>query len=106
MADCLKRRLHGAAVQTVRFDITIYPVSSLWDFRSGKRKSRMKRAIDSALAKVDYTKVHLDGNELTFDSPDTMLDLGGIARAMLLPKIKKMLKEEGVSSALINLGEM
>ncbi len=104
MADCLEEALTWCSRTDGAFDITIYPVSSLWDFRSGKTEIPDEAAIDSALAKVDYTKVHLDGNELTFDSPDTMLDLGGIAKGYASAKIKKMLKEEGVSSALINLG--
>lgn len=86
------------------FDITICPVADLWDFKSENSQVPAQEDIDTALEKVDYRKVHLDGNTLTFDSEDTMIDLGAIAKGYAADQIKELLLGEGVESAVINLG--
>ncbi len=86
------------------FDITICPVADLWDFKSENPQMPDQADIDAALEKVDYRKVHLNGTTLTFDSDDTMLDLGAIAKGYAADQIKELLLEEGVESAVINLG--
>lgn len=87
-----------------RFDITIAPVSDLWDFKSGATVLPDETKLKEAVAKVDASKVHVDGNELTFDSPDTMIDLGALAKGYVADAISDYLKGEGVTSGLINLG--
>lgn len=46
----------------------------------------------------------LDGNTLTFLSPDTTIDLGSIAKGYIADRMKDYLTESGVESAIINLG--
>lgn len=86
------------------FDITIAPVADLWDFHSESPVIPDGETLAGALALVDYRKVHLDGNRLSFDSSEIMLDLGGIAKGYIADRIKKFLSEKGVASACINLG--
>lgn len=86
------------------FDITICPVAELWDFKSENPQVPDQADIDTALKKVDYRKVHLNGTTLTFDSEDTRIDLGAIAKGYAADQIKELLLEEGVESAVINLG--
>lgn len=104
MASCLSEGLKWSKESDGVFDVTIRPVSELWDFHADDPKVPSENEIEDALAKVDYTKVHLDGNTLSFDSPDTQIDLGGIAKGYASGVIKQMLRNEGASSALINLG--
>ncbi|MDD3339988.1 MAG: FAD:protein FMN transferase [Lachnospiraceae bacterium] len=85
-------------------DITIAPVTDLWDFKSQEHHLPAEADIQAALAKVDYKKVHLDGTTLTFDSPDTMLDLGAVAKGYCADRLKEYLTSQGVKSGLINLG--
>lgn len=86
------------------YDLTIEPLSSLWDFTSGKAALPPKQAIDEAVSRVGYENLSLDGNTLTFLSPDTTLDLGSIAKGFIADRLKEYLKSEGVESAIINLG--
>lgn len=87
-----------------RFDITIEPLSTLWDFSSGKAVIPAKEAIEQAAAKVDYRNLKLEGNTLTFLSPDTTLDMGAIAKGFIADRLKEYLLSRGVESAIINLG--
>lgn len=86
------------------FDITICPLSDLWDFKSEEPVVPEDAAIQEALEKVDYRKVHLNGNILTFEQDGIMLDLGGIAKGYAADRIKEYLISEGVESGYINLG--
>ncbi len=104
LRDCLAAALKYCELTDGRFDITIYPVSSLWDFHAESPSVPDAEEIASALEKVDYWKVHLEGNELTFDSDDTMIDLGGIAKGYISAALCRLLREEGCTSALVNLG--
>lgn len=86
------------------FDLTIEPLSTLWDFSSGKAIVPPAEQIADAAAKVDYRNLQLDGTSLTFLSPDTTLDLGSIAKGFIADRLKEFLISKGVKSAIINLG--
>lgn len=87
-----------------KFDITIAPLSDLWDFKSEDAAVPEMERIAQAAAKVDAGKVHVEGSTLIFDSPDTMIDLGALVKGYAADAIKKYLVGEGVTSGLINLG--
>lgn len=86
------------------FDITIEPVSSLWDFTSGEAILPEADLISDAVSRVGYENLLLEGDTLTFLSPDTTIDLGAIAKGYIADQIREYLKASGVESAVINLG--
>jgi len=53
---------------------------------------------------LNWKNGKLDGNTLTFLSPDTTIDLGSIAKGYIADRMKDYLTESGVESAIINLG--
>ena len=103
-ASLLRTGLHYSAISNGAFDLTIEPVSSLWNFSSGKAVVPPADEIAAAAAKVDYRNLKLDGDSLTFLSPDTTLDLGSIAKGFIADRLKEFLLSRGVESAIINLG--
>ncbi|MEY8352937.1 FAD:protein FMN transferase [Lachnospiraceae bacterium 54-53] len=86
------------------FDITIEPLSSLWNFTSPDPLVPPKDEIEQAVKKVDHRNLKLEGNRLTFLSADTTLDFGGVAKGYIADRMKDYLLEQGVKSAVINLG--
>ncbi len=86
------------------FDITIEPLSELWNFEGDNPHVPPKEEIEGLLKDVDYTKVKLDGNEVTLEPPVRAIDLGGIAKGYIADKLAEFLKENGVTSAMISLG--
>lgn len=86
------------------FDLTIEPLSTLWNFSSGQAILPPPEQISAAAAKVDYRMLSLTGNTLTFLSPDTTLDLGSIAKGFIADRLKEFLVSRGVTSAILNLG--
>ena len=103
-ADLIRTGLSYGELSDGAFDISIEPVSSLWDFTSGSGRIPDQKELDAAVALVDYRKVHVDGQTVTFDTPGMGLDLGAIAKGYIADRIKDYLKKEGVRHALINLG--
>lgn len=86
------------------FDITIEPVSSQWDFTAEHPVLPEFSALENALSYVDYRTVSMEKQKLRLARPGVCLDLGGIAKGYIADQLKKYLTEQGVDSALINLG--
>lgn len=89
---------HGA------FDITIGACSSLWDFTAQSPAVPDQKSLSEALTHVGYEKLSLDQNRISFSDDQTLIDLGAIAKGYIADRIKDFLAENGVTSALIDLG--
>ncbi len=90
-------------------DITIAPLSDLWDFSSENLENLSRTPPDPAqiaqrLSHVDYRNITVSGNTVTLSDPQAALDLGCIAKGYIADQIKAYLREQGVNSAIINLG--
>lgn len=86
------------------FDITIAPVSSLWDFTSGTCSLPKEQQLQKAVEQVGWEKVKVTEEGVSFLDDTTQLDLGGIAKGYIADMIKEYLLSQGVNSAVINLG--
>lgn len=91
-------RLSGGA-----FDVTIAPASMLWDFTSGAAVLPDAEALSRAAALVDWTKISLDGNQVTLPE-GMMIDLGGIAKGYIADRIKAYLADRGIEHAILSFG--
>lgn len=100
----LSKGFYYSQISDGAFDITVEPLSSLWDFTSPDPVVPPDEKIQEARKKVDYRNLKLEGNSLTFLSPDTSLDFGAIAKGYIADRMKDFLLEQGVKSAIINLG--
>ena len=87
-----------------KLDITIAPVLELWDFKNGMDRLPGQEELDAALERVDASAVHLSGNQVVFDRPDTEIDLGALVKGYAADELKAYLRKRGVSQAVINLG--
>jgi len=87
------------------FDVTIAPVSTLWDFTSGAAVVPDTDAIAKAAALVDYTRMDVDVEGNTVTLPEgMMIDLGGIAKGYIADEVKQYLMDRGVESAVLSFG--
>ncbi len=87
-----------------KFDITVAPLSDLWDFKSESPHVPDAGQIEQALEKVDASAVRVEGNTLVFERRDTMIDLGALVKGYVADQIKDCLTEGGVTCGMINLG--
>jgi len=103
-AELINIALKYSKLSEGAFDITIAPISALWDFSNNKFSIPDSSAIENLLPYVDYSNITLSDRELTKSNKEVMIDLGGIAKGYIADKLKEYLVNEGVNSALINLG--
>jgi thiamine biosynthesis lipoprotein len=102
-AELIETALYYSELSGGAFDITIAPLTALWDFKSDNPSLPKESDIEDALPLVGYRKVELDGNTVTLQ--DKMeIDLGAIAKGYIADRLSDYFKENGVERALINLG--
>ncbi len=85
------------------FDVSIAPVSTMWDFTSGAAVLPDAGAIAEAATKIDYSRIEIDGNRVTLPE-GMMIDLGGIAKGYIADAVKGYLADRGVKSAVLSFG--
>jgi Membrane-associated lipoprotein involved in thiamine biosynthesis len=102
-AALLRRALDYCALSEGEFDITIYPAKSLWNFNAEEASVPDAGALARASDLTDYTRLSVDGSTVTL--PDGMgVDLGAIAKGFIADQLADYLRQEGVTSAVIDLG--
>lgn len=103
-AALIRRGLYYGDLSEGAFDITIEPVSGLWDFTAETPSLPGKEELEKALSLVDYRGIHVDGCHVVFDRAGMGIELGAIAKGYIADRIKEYLMANGVKSAVINLG--
>lgn len=96
----IERAVYFGDLSGGKFDITIYAVSSLWDFNSENIPSRDE--IAEALKNVDYQSIETSGNSVNLNGKQ--IDLGGIAKGYIADKLLEYFKKNDVSEGIIDLG--
>lgn len=104
LAELVEKGLFYSELSQGAFDVSIEPVSSLWDFVSGEKQIPDEKEIKEALPLVQYQNVRLSGRQLQFAKEGMGLDLGAIAKGYIADKMKEYLVSQGVKSAIIDLG--
>ena len=104
LAEVIALGLDYARLTDGAFDITAGSVTSLWDFSAETPQVPDPAAVAEGLTHVGWEKVSLTGNTVVFSDPETIIDLGGIAKGYIADRMAAYLREEGVTSAIIDLG--
>ena len=102
--ELLEKGIEYGELTNGKFDITIAPLSELWDIKNNPGVIPSYDEIQEALSHVNYKNIQISGNEVTLLDPNAAIDLGGIAKGYMADQLKEFLISKGVKSALINLG--
>lgn len=84
-------------------ELTIYPVLTAWGFTTGENRIPDTAEITRLLQRVDYKRVQLEDNIVRMDR-DMMLDLGAVGKGYAGDMAVQVLKQNEITSALLNLG--
>lgn len=87
-----------------KFDITVAPITSLWNFSSESPVVPDKAALAEAVTHVGYDKLEIDGDRVRLTDPAAGVDLGGVAKGYIADRLREYLVSQKVSGALIDLG--
>lgn len=101
-AQVLGTAVRYGALSGGAFDVTLRPVTALWDFTAEQPTLPDTQALAAAVSTVDYRNLLVDGTRVTLTKGG--LDLGGIAKGFIADRVREVLTEHGVVSALIDLG--
>lgn len=96
----LEKSVYYGNLTDGKFDITICPVSELWDFKNQIVPNRSE--IAEALKNVDYHSIEMKGNTANLNGKK--IDLGGIAKGYITDKVISYFESKDVKKALVNLG--
>lgn len=88
------------------FDPTIRPLVTAWGFGANPGKIPTPEEISKARSLTDYKDILIDhqNGSVMLRRPDMSLDLGGIAKGFAVDEAHRILVENGVTDAVINLG--
>ncbi|MHB1393443.1 MAG: FAD:protein FMN transferase [Clostridia bacterium] len=89
-----------------KFDITIGSLVKLWNIGTEYAAVPEKGKLAEAVKLVDYEKLTLNKESLIakLEIPGMKVDLGAIAKGYAADEVARVLKENGVAHAIINLG--
>ena len=102
--DVIKKGLYFSELSNGKFDITIAPLSILWDFKNNTGTIPDDESVKEALSHVNYKNILISGNTITMKDPESKIDLGAIAKGYIADQLKEYLENKGVKHAIINLG--
>lgn len=88
------------------FNMTIGAVTQLWRIGFDDARKPEQAEIDEALQHIDYHKVQFDDQAQTvyLEEKGMIIDLGAIAKGYITDEAVKVLKDNGVTSAIVDLG--
>ena len=115
LASVIEQSLQYSDITDGAFDITIGPLMKKWGFFKKQGRIPNKEELESVLESVSYKNIIIEEktikslakNPVTvktvhFKNPDTRIDLGGIGKGYAVDRAVSVLKQNGISSALIN----
>ncbi len=109
--NILKEAEYCSNLSEGRYDVTIEPLISLWNFEALSDHDKSfsipsENSLREAMSHVSMSKLMIDekNNTVTKTDPKCSIDLGSIAKGYIGDKLKEFLVERGVTSAIIDLG--
>ena len=88
------------------FDMAIGAITQLWRIGFDDARKPSQEEIDQALKLVDYHKIELNDQDKTvyLKERGMIIDLGAIAKGYITDEVVKVLKKQGVTTAIVDLG--
>lgn len=104
--DVIKKSLYYSELSKGKFDISIGPIVKLWNIGTDQARVPSDAEIKAKLPLVNYKNILLDekNEKVMLKEPGMIIDLGAIAKGYAADEVEKILLENGVKHALINLG--
>lgn len=108
LLEVIENSLGYSALTKGAFDITVEPLVSKWGFYDGKVRVPTEEEVELILPAVSYKNINIQGygdsKSISFRHPDTRIDLGAIGKGYAVDRAVEVLKRQGITSAMVNLG--
>ncbi len=102
----LRRAQEFSEITDGVFDFTLKPLTDLWGIGTEDAHVPKQAEIEEALTRTGWNSVQLDEDKLavTLQKENMGIDLGGIAKGYASDEATRVLKENGVENACLDLG--
>lgn len=105
--DALTARVLARALDIGRetegaLDVTLLAASELWNYKSDCPRVPRQAEIDEALRWKGMERIAVEGSVVT--AKEVRIDLGAVAKGAIGDEARALLRERGVTCALLNLG--
>lgn len=105
----IEKAKHFAEISNGAYEPTIGPLVELWNITGTDEKEReyipTEEEINEKKALVDYNDLILQEDNMVYLNREGMkIDLGGIVKGYAADEVKRIFLENGVNSAIIDLG--
>ena len=102
-AELLSYALDMAEETNGALEPTIYPVLTAWGFTTGENRVPAETELAELLEKVGYDKVELNNDQIQME-PGGMIDLGAVGKGYAGDEAAQILRERGITAALLDIG--
>jgi len=86
------------------FDVTVGPLVTLWKEAKKTGVIPSEGLINKTKKKTDFQDIVVEKNTVYFKKKGMSIDLGGIAKGYILSRSVAYMKEQGISSGLVDIG--
>ena len=87
------------------FDVTYFPLRSLWNYKAEHPALPSEDRIQAALEFVDYRRLSVDREKNTVELPAGFsIDLGGIAKGYGIDRAMDVMLAQGIANGLVQAG--
>ena len=86
------------------FDMTVAPLVNAWGFGFENKALMTTERVDSLLTLTGYRHIRLQDGRIVKDLPDIRLDAGAIAKGFACDKVADMLRRQGCTNLLVEIG--
>lgn len=92
------------AISQGLFDVTAGPLIDLWGIRNGEGHYPTEAELASTLPLLDANALQIQDGKAYLAKEGMKANLGAIAKGYIADQVKKLLEEEGVKHAVLDLG--
>ncbi|PIE33879.1 hypothetical protein CSA56_09310 [candidate division KSB3 bacterium] len=101
----VQRSLDYSLLTDGLFDITIGGLVDLWGIGTSHEQVPDTSSLQNILPYISYKQVSIHpDNSISLQSPNTSLDLGGIAKGYSIDRAIRILEQHQIANALVNAG--
>lgn len=102
--EVVQRALHYSALSRGAFDISFASVGQHYDYRASKTPDR--KELEGNRDNIDYQAIQLNSKqrEIRFSKKGMQIDLGGIAKGYAVDRAIAILRDAGITSAVVSAG--
>lgn len=102
LQNLISRSIYFSEISHGAFDITYASVGYRYDYRNRQRPGA--EWLTERLPAIDYRHIRLDADKIHFDNAAVRIDLGGIAKGYAVDRAIGLLRQCGISRAMVSAG--